>query len=67
VTKLIRFEEHDSSRKPSASSSRGENGDIEYEAEDWDDASQMVRHYLQLAETAMKVEDPAPRKRRRAA
>lgn len=67
MARLIRFEEHDSGRRGTAPDA--ENHGIESEAADWDEAGQMVRHYLQLAETALKKEEPMPmpvRKRRRA-
>jgi hypothetical protein len=64
VARFIRFQERNSARGGPHAAHR-ENQNIEAEAEDWDEASQMVRHYLQLAETALK-EEPAARKRRRA-
>jgi hypothetical protein len=66
VARLIRFEERNSARSSPHASADRENHRIEAEAQDWDEASQMVRHYLQLAETALKEEEPAPRKRRSA-
>jgi hypothetical protein len=66
VARLIRFEERNPARSSPQVSAHRENHKIEAEAEDWDEASQMVRHYLQLAETALK-EQPAPRKQRRSA
>jgi hypothetical protein len=66
VARLIRFEERNSVRSGPHVSADREGRDIEAEAEDWDEASQMVRHYLTLAETALK-EEPASRKRRRTA
>jgi hypothetical protein len=67
VARLIPFEERNSARSSTQPPDQRENKGIEAEAEDWDEASQMVRHYLKLAETALKKEEPAPRKHRRRA
>ena len=65
MARLFRLERNYGRRRnPPEAEYRG----IESEAADWDEAGQMVKHYLQLAETALK-EEPAPvaaRKRRRA-
>jgi hypothetical protein len=68
VAHLIRFQERNSARGSRQIPADREHQKIEAEAEDWDEASQMVRHYLKLAETALKEEEPPPaRKRRRTA